>query len=49
LLLRTALAFGADEALPKPLHADTFARAVARILASPVPAAPSQLTGSLAV
>jgi CheY-like chemotaxis protein len=49
LLLRTALAFGADEALPKPLHADTFTRAVARILAGSVPEAPAQMTGLQAV
>ena len=49
LLLRTALAFGADEALPKPLHADTFTGAVARILASRVPAGSAQLTGPQAV
>ncbi|MDI1282351.1 MAG: CheY-like chemotaxis protein [Brevundimonas sp.] len=35
MLLRTALAFGADDALPKPLHADTLARTVARLLAAP--------------
>lgn len=35
MLLRTALAFGADDALPKPLHADTFATTVARLLAAP--------------
>lgn len=35
MLLRTALAFGADDALPKPLHADTFAATVARLLAAP--------------
>ena len=49
LLLRTALAFGADEALPKPLHADTFPRAVARILAGSVPEAPVGMTGLQAV
>ncbi|WP_339930066.1 response regulator [uncultured Brevundimonas sp.] len=35
VLLRTALAFGADEALPKPLQADTFNETVARLLAAP--------------
>ena len=35
MLLRTALAFGADDALPKPLHADTLTKTVARLLATP--------------
>ena len=42
MLLRTALAFGADEALPKPLHADTFAETVARLLAAPAMKLPAQ-------
>jgi|TARA_R110002124_G_scaffold28813_5_gene101103 CheY-like chemotaxis protein len=35
MLLRTALAFGADDALPKPLHADSLTETVARLLAMP--------------
>lgn len=42
MLLRTALAFGADDALPKPLHADTLARTVARLLAAPAQQWPAQ-------
>jgi CheY-like chemotaxis protein len=44
MLLRTALAFGADEALPKPLHADTFAQTVARLLAAPATQRPASST-----
>lgn len=41
MLLRTALAFGADDALPKPLHADTFTTTIARILAAPASETPA--------
>lgn len=46
MLLRTALAFGADEALPKPLQADTFNETVARLLAAPAMRRPAPSTGS---
>lgn len=38
-LLRTAMVFGADECLEKPLRLETFSRAVDRLLAQPSPAA----------
>lgn len=44
MLLRTALAFGADDALPKPLHADTLTQTVARLLAAPAQKWPAQRT-----
>ena len=34
-LLRTAMMFGADECLQKPLHLDTFSQVVTRVLAQP--------------
>lgn len=46
MLLRTALAFGADEALPKPLNADTFAETVARLLSAPAAQKTAQASGS---
>lgn len=36
-LLRTAMVFGADECLEKPLRLETFARAVDGLLAQPSP------------
>jgi CheY-like chemotaxis protein len=37
-LLHTAMMFGADDCLKKPLRLDTFSQAVARVLAQPSPA-----------
>lgn len=48
MLLRTALALGADDALPKPLHADTFAQTVARLLTVPAMRRPVSGSGSRA-
>lgn len=45
-LLRTALDIGADDALPKPLHADSFAHAVTRLLATPAADSPTANTAS---